>query len=480
MRSARVLGCSVAAAILATASIGLAQQPQPPPPPPPPPPAPTATIPGFPQIPLPLPLPQPQPQPQPGPVQPQPQPQPPPMQPQPQPGQPGYNPGYGQPQPGYGQPGYGQPGYGQPGYGQPGYGQPGYGQPGYGQPGYGQPGYGYPPAQPPPPSGPVRSSALEVGFLYGTAIAWGVGTGIWIDALADVRDPGIALIPPLIFGAAAPFGVFLLDRPPMKEGLPSAIATGMIVGGGFGLGIAATHDIIAADDATSVYVETKGPYKYLRKKQSDEWGFKGVATAMFLGSTVGGVAGGLIGYFGKPDPRSNMLITSAAMWGSLTGAFFGGGASNGDWEEANDAVAAGGLIGYIVLTGGAVGASFAWKPTWQQLGYMHAGFLIGSVASLPVYAAYAAAPDEDPRRGLIFQGALSIVGLGVGAVLGQPRGGSAQPNQPTQAKPIDPRRADAMLALGTAPGGAPWVKVMGAGLMPLKDGGGASFNGTLW
>src|SRR5690242_19122972 len=78
-------------------------------------------------------------------------------------------PGYVQPQPGYGQP---QPGYGQPGYGQP---QPGYGQPGYGQQPYN--GYGYV-----PPSGPQKSTGLEIGTLYVTAAAWGVGTGIWIDA----------------------------------------------------------------------------------------------------------------------------------------------------------------------------------------------------------------------------------------------------------------------------------------------------------
>ncbi len=37
-------------------------------------------------------------------------------------------------------------------------------------------------------------------YLYGVGPAYGVGTGIWIDALADVNDPGIAFIAPLVLG----------------------------------------------------------------------------------------------------------------------------------------------------------------------------------------------------------------------------------------------------------------------------------------
>src|SRR5262249_20361288 len=113
----------------------------------------------------------------------------------------------------------------------PGYGQPGYGQPGYGQPG--QPGYG--------PQGPYQPGVrtrLEIGYLYTTAIVYGVGVGIWGDAEAyngKKFDPGIGLIAPLIFGAAMPMAVFLADLKPMREGLPSAIASGLIIGAGEGM-----------------------------------------------------------------------------------------------------------------------------------------------------------------------------------------------------------------------------------------------------
>src|SRR5262249_36768684 len=104
------------------------------------------------------------------------------------------------------------PPQGQPPPGQPG--APAQGQFGgqwNAQTGGSRSGSGLPPP-PPPSSGKQRSTALEVGFLYVTAAAWGVGTGIWIDAEAEIDDPGLALIFPGILGVAAPVGVFALDQ----------------------------------------------------------------------------------------------------------------------------------------------------------------------------------------------------------------------------------------------------------------------------
>lgn len=165
---------------------------------------------------------------------------------------------------------YQQP-YPQQPYPQQPYPQQQYGTPQYGgspQQGYG--GYQAPPPQ--PPSTP-RSTPLEIGYLYVTAATWGVGTGIWIDAEAGVEDPGLRFIAPIILGAAAPAAVFFLDRPPMPRGLPSAIATGMLIGAGEGMGISG--------------------YQYAHAKKQDEWGFTGFARAEFIGATVGGAVGGV-------------------------------------------------------------------------------------------------------------------------------------------------------------------------------------------
>jgi len=355
-------------------------------------------------------------------------------------------PGRGQPPPGYGQP---PPGYGQPppGYGQP---PPGYGQPppGYGQPPPYPPGPGYP--GPPgygPPGGRRVSTGLEVGTLYGSSVAWGVGTGIWIDAEAGVDDPGLMLIAPAVIGVTAPLGVFLVDhfafRSGMPEGLPSAISAGMLVGAGEGLGVAG-HQWVTAD-------------------ADGEWGFRGLARAEVLGATLGGAAGVGLYYWLRPAPETNILIASSTFWGASIGSFFGGGASAAwaSWGDTNDSLSLGGLIGFNTAVGGAVAASILWTPSFNQLGWMWGGYTIGTVASLPVYIFYAGSEDHDPRRGLIFQGVAGTIGLGLGAFLGTPR--------------RKRRYARAEQRVDDAP-----IRVSGAGLMPVRDGMGVQLAGTLW
>lgn len=344
----------------------------------------------------------------------------------------------GQPPPGYGQPGQPPP---------PGYGQPGYGQPGYGQPGYGQPGYGQPPV--PPKRGRPVSTGLEMGYLYATAVGWGVGTGIWIDAEAEIEDPGLMLIPPLILGAAAPVGVFLIDRfayrKGMPEGLPSAVATGLVVGAGEGLGIASLQ--------------------WVKSDEEDEWGFKGLARAEVIGSTLGGAAGYGLYYLLRPDPEQNILISSSIGWGTIIGSAFGGGASNGSWGSfTNDGFALGGLIGYNIALAGAVTTTFFYTPSWDQIGWMWGGLGLGLVASLPVYIFYAGSDDYDARRGLIFQGVAGTVGLALGAILAPPPKKEHSGYYAQAEKKEDPS----------------WVELWGGSLMPVYKGIGAQVMGALW
>jgi hypothetical protein len=367
------------------------------------------------------------------------------VQPQPGYGQPNYGQpnygqsGYGQPgygQPGYGQPGYGQPGYGQPGYGQPGYGQPGYGQPGYGQPGYGQPGYGQPPKK-------QKSSSLEIGYLYGTSIAWGVGTGVWIDFEAEIEEPGFAVIPPLLLGVAAPVGVFIADyaMDKMPRGLPAAIATGILLGSELGFGISATQYALA-------------------NSSSSEWGFTAFMRAEFITSTAGGVLGGVAYGLLEPSPKTSMLVLSSSIWGAAAGAQFGGGASNGDVRQSDDAVTVGGLIGYGVGTLGSAGASIGWVPSWNQLGWMWGGFAIGEAAVAPVYLFYIGS-DNDPRRVLIAQGIAGLLGVGAGIFIGTPDKKGAIVEDETAPRPR-------------------FAEVLGGGITPVPGGATVNAVGYLW
>jgi hypothetical protein len=372
-------------------------------------------------------------------------------------------PGYAPPPPVYAPPPAAPPGYAPPGATVPGYAPP----PAFPPP---QPGYPYmpPPVGPMPPNGAMpgfvpqgsgarpTSSAGELGFLYGTALAWGLGTGTWIDAEAGLCDEGATCDPvevaiaPIVLGTAAPVSVFLVDRfafaRGMPEGLPSSIAAGMWIGAGEAMGIAS--------------------YQHVTSDAADEWGYRGVARAAFIGSTVGGVAGVGLHYALHPTPQTNSLLLSSTVWGTSIGALFGGGASSGAWGQANDSVWLGGQLGFHIGLAGALGASFAWTPTWRQLAWMWGGFGAGAIAATPFYLIYVARDDLDPRRGLIIQGVTSAVGLGLGAIFGRPRPGDMTASDDG---------TDFMRASRTRP-----IAFGGAGLMPVQGGVGFQAHGVLW
>ncbi|XYH96078.1 hypothetical protein ACMHYB_51190 [Sorangium sp. So ce1128] len=301
-------------------------------------------------------------------------------------------------------------------------------------------GYAYPPPQ--QKKTQPKSTPLEVGYLYATSVAYGVGTGIWFDALVGIDDPGVQFIAPAVLGVAAPVGVYFLDQPPMPRGMPSAIATGMVIGAGEGLGIAS--------------------YQYVSARKGKEWGFLGLATSEVIGSTVGGAAGWGFYYLLRPKPQTNMLLASGAVWGTIIGSEFGAAASNGSWSESNDSVSLGGLIGFNVATAGAVGLAIAWTPSWNQLAWMWGGLGIGTVVSLPIYFAYIGS-EHDPRRGLIAQGAAGTLGLVAGALfLGKPDpAGGVAANEEQRDRPA-------------------FARVLGGSLVPYRGGMGAVVLGELW
>lgn len=326
--------------------------------------------------------------------------QPPAQQPAPS-GQPGYG------QPGYGQPGYGQPGPAQPSYGQPGYGQPGYAQPGYGQPGYGQPGYPQSPYVTQPARVQRERDDWEIGTLYGTSALYGVGLGLWLSAELRIDDPGLYAIAPAVLGLSAPIGVYFLDRPRMDRGLPMAITAGMILGTANGAGIVALQHASQPD--------------------ADAWGYRQLTRAAAIGSTLGAVGGYAAGYYLEPPPESGLLVSSGTLWGSAIGAMFGYGVSSASksYNEANESAALGGLIG---VNAGAIAAgalSTLTVPTGYQLGMMWIGAGIGAAVSAPIYLFYLGDDRPPVKRGLVFTGTTTTLGLIAGAVFGAGKGTSS-------------------------------------------------------
>jgi len=276
----------------------------------------------------------------------------------------------------------------------------------YGQPPYGQPPGPYPqPAPAPAPAQPPVSqfrSPGEMAYLYGTSIAYGAGTGIWIDALAKVSDPGIAIIAPIGFAIAMPIGVYVWDlNDELGRGVPSSIATGMLLGGVEGMAISGLQ-----------WQLTGGPDQFPTKGQ---WNFPVWSTLTFLGATGGGIGGFAFGEWLHPDPHGLALISSGAGWGSMFGAMFGAGLAS-DKDYMGNGAAIGGFISYNAGIAAAGALSIAgYTPAWESLKWMWLGDIIGTVATTPIYLFYIGGGPA--YHGLIANSLGGLAGLGLAAAL---------------------------------------------------------------
>ena len=291
------------------------------------------------------------------------------------------------------------------------------------------------------------ASDVEIGTLYGLSVGYGVGVGVWLDAELKIDDPGLVFLPPAILGVAAPVGVFLLDRPRMPRGMPAAIAAGMAIGAGEGIGLAS--------------------YQYVHSDGSDAWGFRGFARSVFIGSTAGTAVGYLTAVAMEPSPKTSLLMGSSVLWGTAIGSMFGYGGSRAGSEfgDANDSASLAGFIGYNAGLLGSAALSTVWVPSYQSLEWMWLGFGAGLGVSLPVYLFYAGG-DHDVRRGLIVQGTAATLGLAAGAIFTMDSSDSASA----------PRDG----LFGGTPGPGQRVTITGGGLMPVVGGFGVQLSGLLF
>ena len=333
---------------------------------------------------------------QPAPQQPGFQPAPPGGYPPPQGGYPPPQGGYPPPQGGYPPP---QGGYPPPqgGYPPP---QGGYPPPQGGYPppqgGYPPPqGYGPPPGYPPPPASDKREAG-EMTALYVTSILYGVGSGIWLDALFKIKDPGVAVIMPIAFGAAAPIGAFLWDDQggPLHRGVPSMISTGLVLGAVEGVAISGVQ------------------WQYGREKEKD-WTLQTQTSVTWIMATAGGVGGWAFGEWLRPDPRSMGFILSGSGWGTLSGTMLGIAVSGKDWK---DGASVAGLIGYNVGLVGAGALSIAHTPSWQSQKYMWMGYGLGALAGCLIFPFYLFS-DADAKHGFIGPSLGGLAGVGIAGAL---------------------------------------------------------------
>jgi hypothetical protein len=283
-----------------------------------------------------------------------------------------------------------------------------------------------------------------MGLLYGTAAAWGVAAGVWIDLEAGVSNPGAILIAPVLLGVAAPTTMFFLDRPKMRLGRPAAISAGVLIGAG-----------------ENALIFSR---QYAASTPGNEWKAVQYFRGNVIASTVGGVGGFLAHYALRFKPQTTAFVSSGALWGSLVGAAFGGAASSGTWgNTTNDSVTLGSLVGYNLVLAGTIGGSFFWTPSYNQLGWMWGGFGAGAAISALVYPFYALTDDADPRTGLYAQGIVAPLGAVVGALIG-----SSEPASGTNAQVEDNGRHPK------------FARILGPTILPVQAGVGIQLVGELY
>jgi hypothetical protein len=240
------------------------------------------------------------------------------------------------------------------------------------------------------------------------SVAYGVGLGLWFDAELGIDDAAVGAIPVAVLGLAAPIGVYFLDQPALPRGIPAAMSAGLFVGAGEGIGIATTQ-MARSDDA---------------------WGFRGLSRATVIGSTLGLAGGTALGFAYEPSPYSSLLVGSSVVWGSAIGSMFGLGASDGrGFSQHNDRMSLGVLIGYNVGLASSVGVTvLGYEPSANSLAWMWAGAGIGAAASLPVFLFYIGEDQPPFRRGLIFTGTATTLGIAAAALFTMNDGGDRAAN----------------------------------------------------
>ncbi len=243
-----------------------------------------------------------------------------------------------------------------------------------------------------------RRSQDEQTALYVASGLYGVGTGVWIDGLFTIKDPGLAVVFPIALGAAGPIATLVWDERSghLHRGVPSSIATGVALGTVEGLAVAGTQ------------------WQYTHEKGSD-WSFQTSSTLTWLLASGGAVGGWAFGEAIRPDPRTLGFVGGGAAWGAISGSFFGIAASGQDWK---DGASIAGLIGYNVGIAGAGALGAAVSPSWRAQRSMWLGYGLGTLAGSVVFPFYLFVDNADAKHGFIGPAIGGLAGLAIGGALG--------------------------------------------------------------
>jgi len=225
----------------------------------------------------------------------------------------------------------------------------------------------------PTPDG-ARNGA-EAFSLYSSLLFYGLGTGVYVDVMAEISDIRAAVWVPILLGGGGIAAAYFLDHPrPLRAGRGYGMSTGLNLG-------------VAAGIALGLELEDRGAFRcsydsVTFREDCPTFGEgRGIATTVWLTSTAGLAAGYLIAAQVQPSAASIGFVNATGLYGGALGLM------TMFMFEARDGYGLGWLVGEGMGIGlGALLASTL-RPTesqtrWSSLGVLGGGLLGAGVAVL--------------------------------------------------------------------------------------------------
>ena len=230
----------------------------------------------------------------------------------------------------------------------------------------------------------------EISVLYGNAVLYGLGTGVWVGVLTQPDTAAGAILPALGLAGAVAGGVAAVDTTKrFRYGVPQSIVSGGYIGLEEGLVLTFWKQSVVA--------------------RRDEWSSQTVATVIWGFTTAGIAVGGIVGNFAGTTPGRASFVGSAASWtGALAG--FTAGALTSSVSDSQDDNAW--LAAAIGLNAGAVAGILAAgpiSPSIARVRFLDLGGIAGAVTFGGLYLS--AAGDDSSAQGLL---GLSALGMASG------------------------------------------------------------------
>lgn len=276
------------------------------------------------------------------------------------------------------------------------------------------------------------AKGFEVTSLYLASAAYGLGVGVWLDLEFGLKDSAVLLLPPTILAVGLPITAYLANQPRMLRGTPQSIVAGAGIGA----------------------LEALAVVGMQRAHSDSPWGGLSVARAVTLGTTAGALGGYAFGEYQQPSPLISAFAMSGSAWGAFTGSLAGLAlAPVGVLEKRTSLGAALGLNAGLLTS---MGLSTLFVPSASRLTWMWIGAGVGAVVSAPVFLFYIKDGTPPMRRGFLFTGVTTGLGVLAAGVFGPEFGGE----------------------IGALDGPS-WLRLHAVAPLILPGGGGLSFSGSL-